>query len=154
MVLLRILRTLGNGPPAGLAFGQIAYSNGDKRLHVGRPTPEPPLSFEPPFTQLTLPITPLNGFVFLEGWANELIVISPKLAMVQFGVMRETVPVNVTTMLEWEGYPAAAGTRTGHHASSSDSNGFVGVVGSEIFLLPSGTGSWHYWVGSVLFPLQ
>lgn len=151
--MFRIRRTLGQGPPSELGFGELAFSNEDQRLHVGRPAPAPPASFEARFTQITRPILPQNDFVFIEGWANELIVIGPKLALIQFGVTRPTAPANITTMLTWTDYPAVSGgIRTGHCASSA--GGFVYVSGSSLSLVPGGQGSNHFWVGSVLFPLQ
>jgi hypothetical protein len=35
---LRAKRTIGSGPPADLQFGQIAYSDADQGLHIGRQT--------------------------------------------------------------------------------------------------------------------
>jgi len=33
---IKLRRTLASGPPADLAFGEVAYSDADERLHVGR----------------------------------------------------------------------------------------------------------------------
>lgn len=41
---IRIRRTLGSGPPPDLQFGELAYSNADQRLWIGRPTGQPPAS--------------------------------------------------------------------------------------------------------------
>jgi hypothetical protein len=39
---LRAKRTTGSGPPAGLLFGELAYSDADEELHVGRADPTAP----------------------------------------------------------------------------------------------------------------
>ncbi|MFQ4139631.1 hypothetical protein PGN35_025305 [Nodosilinea sp. PGN35] len=41
----RIRRTPNSGPPEGLLFGELAYSDGDQQLYVGRPSPAPPATF-------------------------------------------------------------------------------------------------------------
>lgn len=46
MTRFRVRRTPASGPPAGLLFGEIAYSDADQLLHVGRVAPtDPPASF-------------------------------------------------------------------------------------------------------------
>lgn len=34
-------RTLGSGPPSDLLFGEIAYSDADQTLYIGRPNGPP-----------------------------------------------------------------------------------------------------------------
>jgi hypothetical protein len=41
---IRIRRTLGQGPPPLLLFGELAYSDLDQVLWIGRPQGRPPLA--------------------------------------------------------------------------------------------------------------
>lgn len=43
---LRVKRTLDDGPPENLLFGEVAYSDGDGQLYVGRPDSAPPTIFK------------------------------------------------------------------------------------------------------------
>jgi hypothetical protein len=45
MSRFRVKRTPNTGPPAGLLFGELAYSDGDQQLYVGRDTEEEPTTF-------------------------------------------------------------------------------------------------------------
>lgn len=49
---LRAKRTLGTEPPADMLFGELAYSDGDQQLYIGRPT-GPPATFISDLTPLT-----------------------------------------------------------------------------------------------------
>jgi len=43
--MIRIRRTLGSGPPPSMEFGELAYSDTDSQLYVGRPD-GPPMVFD------------------------------------------------------------------------------------------------------------
>jgi hypothetical protein len=70
MSRFRIRRTPNSGPPTGLLFGELAYSDGDQQLYVGRDTEEAPTVFRSDLSDLEqavedlFSLPPVYGFTY------------------------------------------------------------------------------------------
>lgn len=104
--MIRIRRTLGSGPPPSMEFGELAYSDTDSQLYVGRPDGSPMIFDDQNHTHdipIVIPLTPIGGFfpyAATPGFRNEL-RIWPTLgkAILRFGL--QSPNALSTTALSW-----------------------------------------------------